>query len=100
MKNPFNPMFDVDSRKYDAMKTKFKVWIPQLETLDGSNFDLNKDQIAREKDKITQDKQKVLAKFKQNSEGLATIPENKSGFSGKSEDEVLADMKKKSGNKT
>ena len=57
-------LFDIGAQPTQDRARAPRCGHPHGRRRDGSNFDLNKDQIAREKDKITQDKQKVLAKFK------------------------------------
>ena len=38
IKNPINPMFAGQPAKYDEFRAKFKIWLPTLETLDGTDF--------------------------------------------------------------
>jgi len=40
MKNPVNPMFQSEA-KYEEFRVKFKVWLPSLQTLDGTDFSKN-----------------------------------------------------------
>lgn len=37
MKNPMNPMFESES-KYEGFRATFKIWLPNLQTLDGTDF--------------------------------------------------------------
>ena len=37
MKNPMNPMFDSEE-KYAEFRATIKIWLPQLQTLDGTDF--------------------------------------------------------------
>ena len=37
MKNPVNPMFDSEE-KYAEFRATVKIWIPSLQTLDGTDF--------------------------------------------------------------
>ena len=45
MKNPLNPMFESDI-KYDDFRATFKIWIPSLLTLDGTDFSNNQESIV------------------------------------------------------
>lgn len=45
MKNPMNPMFDSEE-KYDVFRATVKIWITSLITLDGTDFNANKDTIV------------------------------------------------------
>lgn len=45
MKNPMNPMFDSEE-KYDVFRATVKIWISSLITLDGTDFNANKDTIV------------------------------------------------------
>ena len=45
MKNPLNPMFESDV-KYDLFRATFKIWIPSLNTLDGTDFANNQTTIV------------------------------------------------------
>eukprot|EP00350_Pseudokeronopsis_sp_OXSARD2_P006161 CAMPEP_0170545736 /NCGR_PEP_ID=MMETSP0211-20121228/4102_1 /TAXON_ID=311385 /ORGANISM="Pseudokeronopsis sp., Strain OXSARD2" /LENGTH=51 /DNA_ID=CAMNT_0010849803 /DNA_START=327 /DNA_END=482 /DNA_ORIENTATION=+ len=50
MKTPMNPIFD-NEKKYDEFRACFKIWIPSLLTLDGSDFKENQATIkAKEKE--------------------------------------------------
>ncbi len=40
LKNPMNPMFE-DEDKYAQFRATVKIWIPQLQTLDGTDFSQN-----------------------------------------------------------
>ncbi len=40
MKNPMNPMFDSED-KYQEFRATIKIWLPQLSTLDGTDFSQN-----------------------------------------------------------
>ena len=44
MKNPMNPMFDSEE-KYAEFRATIKIWLPQLQTLDGTDFSQNQDAI-------------------------------------------------------
>jgi hypothetical protein len=37
MKNPMNPMFEEES-KYEEFRATVKIWLPLLNTLDGTGF--------------------------------------------------------------
>lgn len=45
IKNPMNPMFDSED-KYDIFRATAKIWIPQLITLDGTDFMNNQEAIV------------------------------------------------------
>ena len=45
IKNPVNPMFSGQASKYELFRAKFKIWMPTLVTLDGTDF--NKDNIEQ-----------------------------------------------------
>ena len=45
MKNPLNPMFESES-KYDLFRATFKIWLPSLLTLDGTDFAHNQSTIV------------------------------------------------------
>jgi hypothetical protein len=45
MKNPMNPMFD-DESKYEEFRATVKIWIPQLQTLDGTGYFENVDTLV------------------------------------------------------
>ena len=40
MKNPCNPMFENES-KYEDFRATTKIWLPTLQTLDGTDFSGN-----------------------------------------------------------
>jgi hypothetical protein len=40
MKTPMNPMFDSDT-KYEEFRATVKIWLPSLQTLDGTDFSAN-----------------------------------------------------------
>jgi len=45
MKNPINPFFDSEA-KYEEFRAVFKIWLPTLYTLDGTDFSNNQDTIV------------------------------------------------------
>ncbi len=45
MKNPLNPMFD-NEQKYEDFRVTIKIWLPQLQTLDGTDFANNQQAIV------------------------------------------------------
>ena len=46
MKNPMNPMFDSED-KYAEFRATVKIWLPALQTLDGTDFSQNGDTIKK-----------------------------------------------------
>lgn len=46
MKNPMNPMFDSED-KYEVFRATVKIWLPNLITLDGTDFTSNQETIVR-----------------------------------------------------
>ena len=77
--NPANPMFS-NPNKYEEFRAKIKIWLPSLETLDGTDFTKDSATIAKNMNAIEQLKAKVMAKHTPPQGGqLATIPEKGSG---------------------
>ena len=74
IKTPINPMFSGQSTKYDAFRAKFKIWLPTLATLDGTDF--SKDEV-----KISELRAQVEAEKRQKTSTLSTIPEEAKGQS-------------------
>ena len=63
-------MFSGQSAKYELFRAKFKIWIPSLQTLDGTDF--KKDTaIEQYRAQIEQEKRTAMNKV----QGLSTIPE-------------------------
>ena len=62
-------MFSGQSTKYDEFRAKFKIWLPTLETLDGTDFSKDDATIARMMDTVETQKAQCMKK------GLSTIPE-------------------------
>lgn len=73
MKNPCNPVFSNESM-YKQFRAKFAIWLPNLKTLDGTDF-------ADDKDVIAKMKSAELSK-KSKAQGLAPIPEEKAAGAG------------------
>ena len=69
--------------KYEEFRAKIKIWLPTLETLDGTNFDQDSANIAKHFNAVEQLKAKVMAKHTPAQGGqLASIPENSKGGAG------------------
>jgi Leucine-rich repeat (LRR) protein len=51
MKNPVNPMFDSEE-KYAEFRATVKIWIPTLQTLDGTDFSQNMDDIKKKQKEV------------------------------------------------
>ena len=47
LKNPINPMFDAETTKYNKFRARVKIWLPNLQTLDGTDFSKDANEIAR-----------------------------------------------------
>ena len=62
--NPMNPMFS-NPAKYEDFRAKVKIWLPTLETLDGTNFTQDQSKIAILKVSMEAAKAKALAKIPQ-----------------------------------
>lgn len=54
MKNPINPMFNKDASKYEKFRCIFKIWMPLLQTLDGSDFNKNQAALRKYEKEISQ----------------------------------------------
>ena len=55
-------MFGGQAAKYDEFRAKFKIWIPTLETLDGTDFSKDDAVIARMMDAVEQQKANAMKK--------------------------------------
>ena len=104
MKNPMNPMFDSDD-KYSEFRATVKIWLPQLNTLDGTDFSLNQEAIRSKQKEVEGQKNKALANagiVQKRSQPLETIhEESKKGGGAPSggkknvaEEDILKDLKK------
>ena len=38
IKNPINPMFSGGAQAYERFRATIKIWVPSLNTLDGTDF--------------------------------------------------------------
>lgn len=57
-------MFDTSAQgKYDLFRAKFKIWMLNLETLDGTSFDKDQSNIQKYYDEITATKETLLKKY-------------------------------------
>ena len=63
-------MFSGQAAKYEEFRAKFKIWIPTLETLDGTDFSKDDATIARMMDSVEAQKANAMKKGY-----LETIPE-------------------------
>ena len=62
--------------KYEEFRAKIKIWLPSLDTLDGTDFSKDSAAIARTLAAVEQLKAKVMAKHTPAQGGqLASIPE-------------------------
>jgi len=59
MKNPMNPMFDSEE-KYLDFRATIKIWLPQLQTLDGTDFSQNQEAIRSKTREVEAQKAKAL----------------------------------------
>ena len=59
MKNPMNPMFDSEE-KYQDFRATVKIWLPQLQTLDGTDFSQNQEAIRNKQREVEAQKSKAL----------------------------------------
>ena len=74
--------------KYEEFRAKIKIWLPSLDTLDGTDFSKDSATIAKHMNAIEQLKAKVMAKHTPAQGGqLATIPEK--GNAGQDVDDLL-----------
>ena len=73
IKNPINPMFSGQAQKYDEFRAKFKIWLPTLETLDGTDFSKDDATIAKLMNTVETQKAKAM----KNAAGLDTVEEQK-----------------------
>ena len=64
-------MFSGQGSKYDEFRAKFKIWLPTLETLDGTDFSKDDATIARMFDQVETSKSAAMKK----GAGLDTIDE-------------------------
>ena len=64
-------MFAGQPAKYDEFRAKFKIWIPQLETLDGTDFSKDDAIIANMMNTVEQQKATAMKK----AAGLDVIAE-------------------------
>ena len=103
LKNPMNPMFD-DDDKYAQFRATIKIWLPQLLTLDGTDFSQNQEVIRAKQREVEAQKNKAMGSAPKKQ--LETIPEeSKGGLKGASgggkknvaEEDILRDMKNKKG---
>ncbi|TNV81109.1 hypothetical protein FGO68_gene2488 [Halteria grandinella] len=101
MKNPVNPMFDSEE-KYAEFRATVKIWIPTLQTLDGTDFSQNMDDIRKKQKEVEAQKSQALKSAGGSKKALETIPEErkewKGGASGQknvAQEDILSDLKKK-----
>lgn len=101
MKNPMNPMFESED-KYSEFRATIKIWIPSLQTLDGTDFSENGDAIKKKQKEVEAQKSQALKSAGGQKKPLETIPEETKkewkGTSGKknvAEEDILSDLKKK-----
>ncbi len=106
MKNPMNPMFDSED-KYADFRATLKIWLPSLQTLDGTDFSENAEAIKRKQKEVEGQKSQALKQAASRGKHLETIPEEGKGGSkwdtgaasgGKknvAEEDILSDLKKK-----
>ena len=64
-------MFGGNASKYDEFRAKFKIWLPTLDTLDGTDFSKDDATIAKMMDTVEAQKANAMKK----GAGLATIHE-------------------------
>lgn len=59
MKNPMNPMFESEE-KYTEFRATVKIWMPTLQTLDGTDFSENADTIKKKQKEVEAKKAQAL----------------------------------------
>lgn len=101
MKNPVNPMFDSEE-KYAEFRATVKIWIPSLQTLDGTDFSQNTDDIRKKQKEVEAQKSHALKSAGGSSKKpLESIPEEKKEWKGGvgqknvAQEDILSDLKKK-----
>ena len=102
MKNPVNPMFDSDE-KYADFRATVKIWIPSLQTLDGTDFSQNMDDIRKKQKEVEAQKSQALKSAGGGKKPLETIPEERKELKGGAgagqknvaQEDILSDLKKK-----
>ena len=75
MKNPCNPVF-TNASNYSVFRARFAIWLPQLKTLDGTDF--TEDQTMIREMKPLEEKKRN--EFLGRSGGLGSVPEDKKGM--------------------
>ena len=56
-------MFAGQTTRYETFRAKFKIWILDLETLDGTDFSKDTNVIQREFANVTAEKPQIIAKY-------------------------------------
>ena len=59
IKNPMNPMFG-NKAKYDEFRATFKIWLPNLVTLDGIDFSKDTTKVNEIRGKVEAEKARIL----------------------------------------
>ena len=75
MKNPCNPVF-TNASNYSIFRARFAIWLPNLKTLDGTDF--SEDQTMIREMRSTEEKKRN--EFLGRSGGLGSVPEGKGGM--------------------
>ena len=60
IKNPVNPMFSGMAVKYEQFRARIKVWIPTLQTLDGTDFSKDMATINAKKNEYESEKVRMF----------------------------------------
>ena len=111
MKNPMNPMFDSEE-KYAEFRATVRVWLPNLQYLDGTDFkDVDQSEAMKKNKRDIEEKKNQALKSAGSSAGLRkpldSIPEEgkptasklgaSSGKKNVAEEDILKDLKKNKG---
>ena len=60
IKNPMNPMFGSESKKYDEFRATVQIWLPSLMTLDGIDFKKDKAKISEISERVKTEKARIM----------------------------------------
>ena len=98
LKNPINPMLSGAKANYTTFRAKVKNWLPKLQTLDGTEFDSEKQEIEKLRTQVEQAKPAILQRFSATAQNkaLSSIPEETpAAGAGKTDGDVFDQLKQK-----
>lgn len=88
-------MFQGSTANYNKFRAKVKIWLPQLETLDGTNFDKDSQEIAKQRTEVEASKSAIIQRFTAGGSQLASIPEERQ-MANTGDEDVFKQLQKQS----